>query len=84
MQAHGLTRGSTQTQQEFAAAVASAYSPELIAGGLTDIPSRLSGFFYRVRFGDEVLSEGEIHQIENFLRDLEGALTQESHRKVKK
>lgn len=75
MQAKGLQRSATQTQHEFAEQVASAYSPELTAKDLEATPAEISQLFYRVRFGDEDLSTGEVERLEGLLSRLEDALS---------
>lgn len=79
-QAKGLKRAPDQTQREFAEVVASAYSPELTACGLMDLPGRISQVFYRVRFGDESLTSSESTEMNELLTKLELALANDSRR----
>jgi transglutaminase-like putative cysteine protease len=74
VQARGLVRSATQTQQEFADQVASAYSPELAADGISDTPEQISRLFYRVRFGDEDLSDADAERLAGLLAKLEQSL----------
>ena len=78
MQSHGLSRIPTQTQQEFAEMVTSAYTPELAAIGLAETPKQIANLFYKVRFGEHDLSEGEAKDMEDLLTKLESILTNES------
>ena len=74
MQSRGLQREPTQTQQEFATQAAKSLELELRAANLDGVPRAVSNFFYRVRFGDETLSDAEAHQVESHLSVLEHAL----------
>ena len=78
MQARGMIRLPNQTQQEFAEAVTSAYSPEFAAMGLVDIPRQISNLFYQVRFGEQDLTETEASRIDDLLSKLEHVLSNES------
>jgi hypothetical protein len=80
--AKGLKRAPQQTQEEFAEIVASAYSPELAAFGLVDLPSTVSRMFYRVRFGDEELSQEENIELNDLLGKLELAFSDEPSRSL--
>lgn len=77
MQSHGLIRAPTQTQQEFADMVASAYTPELAAIGLVDVPHQISRLFYQVRFGEQDLSDADTKSMEDLLSKMERVLSKE-------
>lgn len=77
MQSHGLIRAPTQTQQEFADMVASAYTPELAAIGLVDVPHRISNLFYQVRFGEQDLSDEEARRMEELITRMEQVLSKD-------
>ncbi|MBC8116659.1 MAG: DUF3488 domain-containing protein [Candidatus Saccharimonas sp.] len=74
MQLRGLQREPTQTQQEFAALATETLDLELRSANLNGVPHAVSEFFYRVRFGDETLSDAEASLIESQLSFLEHAL----------
>ena len=74
MTKHGLKRGPTQTQREFAELVSLKYSSELQAAGVTDLPAQISQLFYQVRFGEEELSEADALRMEELLTNLSRAL----------
>ena len=75
MQLRGLQREPTQTQQEFAMLAAESLEPELRLANLDGVPRAISDFFYRVRFGEETLSDADANQVESQLSFLERALT---------
>lgn len=79
MQARGLERRSTQTQSEFADQVASAFSPELKASGLFDVPGMISRLFYQVRFGNQNLPATDLEQLEVLMKRLEQTLPNGTH-----
>ena len=79
MQSRGLQRAATQTQHEFATQAAEALALELRAASLNEVPRAVSDVFYRVRFGDETLSDAEATRIEALLSQLEHALTPDNH-----
>ena len=81
MKSRGLQRAATQTQYEFATQAAETLVPELREAGLHEVPRAVSDVFYRVRFGNETLSDTEATQIESLLSRLEYALTPANHRK---
>ncbi len=74
MQSRGLQREPAQTQHEFAAHAAQTLDLELRAANLNGVPCVVSELFYRVRFGDETLSDAEADQVESQLSFLEHAL----------
>jgi len=79
MSKHGLKRGPTQTQREFAELVSLTYSSELQAAGITDLPAQISQLFYQVRFGEEELSQSDAHRMEDLLTNLSRALIPQSN-----
>ena len=80
MQSRGLQRAATQTQHEFATQAAEALVLELREASLNEVPHAVSDVFYRVRFGDETLSDAEATQLEALLSRLEHALAPVHHR----
>ena len=80
MQSRGLQRAATQTQHEFAIQATEALILELREASLNEVPRTVSDVFYRVRFGDETLSDAEATQLEALLSRLEHALAPASHR----
>ena len=80
MQSRGLQRAATQTQHEFATLAAETLVLELREARLHEVPRAVSEVFYRVRFGDETLSDAEATQIEALLSRLEHALAPANHR----
>ena len=74
MQSRGLQREPTQTQHEFAAQAAERLAVDLRVASLHEVPRAVSDVFYRVRFGDETLSDAEATHIEALLSQLEHAL----------
>ena len=80
MKSRGLQRAATQTQHEFATQAAEALVLELREANLNEVPRAVSDVFYRVRFGDETLSDAEATQIEALLSNLEHALAPVNHR----
>ena len=74
MQSRGLQREPAQTQQEFATQATETLDLELRTANLNDGPRAVSELFYRVRFGDETLSDAEATQIESLLSYLEHSL----------
>jgi len=81
MQSRGLLREATQTQYEFATQAAERLAVDLRTANLNEVPRVVSDVFYRVRFGDEALSDAEAAQIEALLSRLEHALAPADHRK---
>ena len=79
MQSRGLQRHPTQTQHEFATQATEALVLELREASLNEVPRAISDVFYRVRFGDETLSEAEAIQIETLLSRLEHSLAPATH-----
>ncbi len=74
MQSRGLQREPAQTQQEFAMQAAESLELELRAANLGEVPRAVSDFYYRVRFGDETLSDADAGRVESHLSFLERAL----------
>ncbi len=74
MQTQGLRRGPAQTQHEFALQASDLLAQRLKSAGVIDVPAEISELFYRVRFGDETLSEEEAAKAELLLSRLEHAL----------
>lgn len=81
MQSHGLQRRVAQTQHEFATQATEVLAVDLRVANLNDVPHAVSDIFYRVRFGDEALSDLEASHIDALLSQLELALTPPNHRK---
>ena len=71
----GIARAATQTQREFAGRVAELLAEELTAGDAAEMPATVSNLFYRVRFGDEVLPDADLKQLEAGFVKLELALS---------
>ena len=75
MESRGLHRDFTQTQQEFAGHASEQLMSCLEPVHLKDVPTSITTFFYRVRFGSENLSEVELTEIEDHLGRLEQSLS---------
>lgn len=69
----GMDRQPSQTPLEFAEQVTSSL-PALSKAELIEMPSRISRMFYRVRFGEEELSEDEAASLEVLLSRLENVV----------
>jgi transglutaminase-like putative cysteine protease len=77
---YGLRRSPAETPREFAASVVERLQGSLLGDRLEDLPAAVCAAYYRVRFGGEVLSEGELQALEQTLSRFEGQLRQ-NHRR---
>jgi hypothetical protein len=71
---HGLQRGISQTQREFALDARGTFSSALAASELDDLPRQLAERFYAVRFGSEPLSNEELEDLNHKLDLLDRCL----------
>lgn len=71
---HGLNRGPSQTQSEFADLVSRTYASELSSAGIDGFPNEISRLFYQVRFGEQTLSPPEARRVEDLLARFSQAL----------
>lgn len=72
----GMERASAQTQREFAALVRERVRRGPVPASLDDVPADVAAGFYRVRFGGESLSEGELENLRRRLDEFESRLAQ--------
>jgi hypothetical protein len=81
-QTHNLSRSVGQTHQEFAEVVTRQFHPQLSAADLTEVPRKVTEFFYDIRFGHRDLSRQQIDGIDTQLTSLEQCIgtTPESNR----
>lgn len=71
----GVSRRPSETQREFGQLVGAHWALDGSGNGMHDIPSDLTEAFYRVRFGDEVLSASEAAEIDQSLSRFERAVS---------
>lgn len=71
MARQGLVRHDAVTQQEFAESIEHDWQQRPDIDGLAHLPSQLTDAFYRVRFGAEPLSAGEVQTLDASLDRLE-------------
>ncbi|MFQ5733480.1 MAG: DUF3488 and DUF4129 domain-containing transglutaminase family protein [Planctomycetaceae bacterium] len=75
----GLVREPAQTQGEFAHNVSTDLRNRLnVAAAAADIPVDLVAVFYDVRFGKATLTAGQLHQVDDWLSQLEHAVRRDS------
>lgn len=70
----GLIRASSQTPGEFAEEASRRLAERLAAAELEAIPDNVAALFYRVRFGQTLLSSDETTRLKSLLGRLEAAL----------
>ena len=71
---YGLRRAPAETPREFAATVAARLRPSFNGDHLEDLPFAVCSAYYRVRYGGEILSAGELGSLEQTLSRFEGTL----------
>ena len=71
---HGFVRTPTETPQEFAASIDTALQNSPQHSELDRLAASFSRAFYRVRYGNEILSHGELAELERRLEKLEESL----------
>lgn len=72
---HGLVRGASVTQREFADQVSHDLSLRPQTIDVERVPQRVVQFFYDVRFGDQPLDKLRLQQVEQAVAQLETALS---------
>ncbi|WP_010585226.1 transglutaminase TgpA family protein [Schlesneria paludicola] len=77
MRSRGMKRKPSQTQREFAEEVAMALASELPADADAMAPNGISQAFYRVRFGEEELTNDEVIRLEQDIMALEKVLSKQ-------
>lgn len=78
MQRSGLAEMPTLTPREFALRAEQRFAGKLAPSGLSGVATRLAEAFYSVRFGDEVLSQEQLSDVERELATLELCLAKGS------
>jgi transglutaminase-like putative cysteine protease len=71
---YGLRRTPSDTPREFSVTVVQKLRESLSGDRLDDLPAAVCTAYYRVRFGGEVLTEGELQSLEQDLSRFEGCL----------
>ena len=72
---HGIQRGSSQTQQEFAELAGHRLKKLEIEPNVADLPAKIVDFFYQIRFGQGRLDNADVQRLENWLGTLQQSLT---------